>query len=92
MTPFETAPSASEVASVLAERAVRRAVLLAVRDARIRAAFVGRPGSAEARIEALTGPHLDVDGRPYYLSTERVRGIIYGKRRRGREHNEHEAG
>ena len=33
----------------------------------------------DAVIEQLTGPHEDTDGRPYYLSEERVRAIVYEK-------------
>ena len=33
----------------------------------------------DGAIERLRGPHLDASGRPYYLSDERVRGIVYEK-------------
>ena len=32
-------------------------------------------------IEQLTGPYEDTNGRPYYLSEERVRAIVYEKGR-----------
>jgi hypothetical protein len=30
-------------------------------------------------VEQLRGPHVDASGRPYYLSDERIRAIVYQK-------------
>jgi hypothetical protein len=35
--------------------------------------------SAADAIEALTGPYVDEQGTPYFLSEERVRSIVYRK-------------
>lgn len=79
------APDAGrELAEALADRRVARALHLALRDARLRARFrrlraEGCP--VESAVEALRGPHEDEEGRPYYLSEERVRAIVYRKGR-----------
>jgi len=61
---------------------VARALHLALRDAGLRAAFEELRAEGlkvEEAVERLRGPHCDTDGRPYYLSEERVRGIVYRK-------------
>jgi hypothetical protein len=66
----------------LRDRRVTRALLLACRDARLRAQFEALRASGlsvETAVEKLRGPHRDADGRPYYLSDERVRSIVYRK-------------
>ncbi len=82
----EPRPAASPpldlVVEALADRRVRGALALALRDAGLRASFEALRGEgvpvAEA-VERLRGPHADVDGRPYFLSEERVRSIVYRK-------------
>ena len=78
--PLAAEPSAAEVEAALADRRVRRAVALVVRDRRMRAAFRRlRSGGAtvDEAVRQLVGPYADADGRPYYLSEERVRSIVY---------------
>lgn len=75
-------PSAEELGAALADARVARALYLALRDVQLRARFEalrseGR--TVDEAVEQLLGPHLDADGQPYYLSEERVRGIVYGK-------------
>lgn len=84
-TPSSPPPSVEELRAALADARVARALHLALRDVQLRARFValrseGR--TVEEAVAHLLGPHLDADGQPYYLSEERVRGIVYGKRRR----------
>jgi hypothetical protein len=53
-----------------------------LRDLGLRGAFRrlrGEGHSVSAAVNALRGPHHDVEGRPYFLSTERVRSIVYEK-------------
>ena len=78
--PLAAPPSATEVEAALADRRVRRAVALVVRDCRMRTAF-RRLRSAGTTVDdavrQLVGPYADGDGRPYYLSEERVRSVVY---------------
>lgn len=79
------APTPVEVRRALDDHAVRRAVWRAVRDERLRAAFLRLRGdglTVEAAVEQLRGPHTDEHGRAYYLSDERVRAVVYRKDRR----------
>ena len=80
--PLSALPSPREVQAALDEPRVRRALLLTVRDRRLREAFArmreGGRSVAEA-VSALRGPHRDADGQPYFLSDERVRAIVYHK-------------
>lgn len=74
--------SRREIRFALGDPAVVRAVWRAVRDVRLRAAFRTareRGEGAEAVIEALCGPHVDEQGRTYFLSEESVRRIVYRK-------------
>lgn len=73
-----------ELRLALSDERVARALHTALRDVRMRGRFErlrAQKLSVEAAVEALRGPHLDACGRPYYLSAERVRGIVYRKRR-----------
>ena len=73
-----------ELRLALADERVARTLHTALRDVRVRGRFEdlrARGLSVEAAVEELRGPHLDASGRPYYLSAERVRGIVYRKRR-----------
>jgi hypothetical protein len=57
---------------------------LARSDARLRTRFASLRAeglTVDAAIEQLTGPYEDTNGRPYYLSEERVRAIVYEKGR-----------
>ena len=75
-------PSAAELRAALADARVADALHLALRDARLRARFAALRAegcTVDAVIEQLTGPHEDAGGRPYYLSEERVRAIVYEK-------------
>jgi hypothetical protein len=66
----------------LADRRVARALHYALRDVRLRARFeaLRRDGlTVDESVEQLQGPYIDTRGRPYYLSEERVRGIVYEK-------------
>jgi|SRR5690606_7657659 hypothetical protein len=77
-----------ELRLALADERVARALHTALRDVRVRARFDelrARGLSVEAAVEELRGPHLDACGRPYFLSVERVRGIVYRKRALARE-------
>lgn len=72
----------------LGDRRVARALHFSLRDASLRARFTalreeGR--TVEEAVEELRGPHLDAEGRPYYLSDERVRSIVYRKKSSGEE-------
>src|SRR5690606_39674479 len=72
-----------ELRRALADERVARALHTARRDVRVRARFEelrARGLSVEVAVEELRGPHLDACGRPYFLSAERVRGIVYRKR------------
>ena len=78
---------AEDLHLALADERVARALHTALRDVRMRKRFErlrGQGLSVEAAVEKLRGPHLDSGGRPYYLSGERVRGIVYQKRRSAR--------
>lgn len=80
--PTAGEPAAAEVQAALTDDRVRRALHLAVRDRRIRARFATlRAGGAKVAeaVDHLLGPYEDVDGRPYYLSEERVRAVVYRK-------------
>ncbi len=77
-----------ELRLALADERVARALHTALRDVRVRARFEelrAQGFSVEAAVEELRGPHLDACGRPYFLSAERVRGIVYRKRTLSRE-------
>ena len=72
-----------ELRLALSDERVARALHTALRDVRMRGRFErlrSQGLSVEAAVEELRGPHLDASGRPYYLSAERVRGIVYRKR------------
>ena len=72
-----------EVERALGHRAVLREVQRVVRDERVRATFARMRGAGVPVVDALsalTGPHLDVDGRPYFLSDARIRAIVYPRR------------
>ena len=74
--------SRAEIASALVDPAVLRVVWRAARDVRMRQAFqtARRDGArVDEIVEVLCGPHVDVDGRTYFLSDERVRSIVYRK-------------
>ena len=78
--PLAAEPSAVEVQDALSDQRVRRAVALVVRDRRMRAAFRRlRSGGAtvDDAVRQLVGPYADAEGRPYYLSEERVRSVVY---------------
>lgn len=71
-----------ELRQALADRRVARALHYALRDVRLRARFeaLRRDGlTVDESVEQLQGPYVDARGRPYYLSEERVRGIVYEK-------------
>ena len=74
----------SLLSEALRDHRIARALHLALRDVRLRTRFEALRASGhsvEAAVEALRGPHRDADGRPYYLSNERVRSIVYRKDR-----------
>ena len=78
--PCET--TADELGAALADRRVARALHFALRDTRMRRRFTAlRNGglSVDEAVERLRGPHRDASGRPYYLSEERVRAVVYRK-------------
>ncbi|WP_412061798.1 hypothetical protein [Rubrivirga sp. IMCC45206] len=80
--PTTGRPGAAEVQAALDDRRVQRAVHLVVRDRRVRlrfAALRAEGANVAKAVEALLGPYQDVDGRPYYLSEERVRAVVYRK-------------
>ncbi|MDT0632861.1 hypothetical protein RQM47_00760 [Rubrivirga sp. S365] len=59
-----------------------KALRLALRDAELRRRFemLRQSGqTVEASVAELLGPHEDDEGRPYYLSEERVRTVVYRK-------------
>ena len=71
-----------DLRDALRDERVGRALRLALRDARMRRRFSelrqsGR--TVEAAVTELLGPYADDEGRPYYLSEERVRAVVYGK-------------
>jgi hypothetical protein len=73
-----------ELRRALSDERLARALHLALRDVRLRARFSdlrAQGFSVEAAVRELQGPHADVRGAPYYLSEERVRGIVYRKGR-----------
>lgn len=79
MEPFD---NPSILHEALRDRRVTRALHLACRDARLRARFEALRDSGcsvEMAVAQLRRPHSDADGRPYYLSDERVRSIVYQK-------------
>lgn len=72
-----------ELRQALADRRVARALHYALRDVRLRARFEALRGDGllvDEAVERLRGPHHDADGRPYYLSEERVRAVVYRKK------------
>jgi hypothetical protein len=77
-----TETSADELGEALADRRVARALHFALRDARLRKRFSALRDdglTVDEAVERLRGPHRDAEGRPYYLSEERVRAVVYGK-------------
>ena len=75
-------PSADEFGAALSDARVARALHLALRDVRLRARFEALRSEGlrvDEAIEQLRGPHRDTSGRPYYLSEERVRAVVYEK-------------
>ncbi|WP_412068912.1 hypothetical protein [Rubrivirga sp. IMCC43871] len=80
--PTTGPPAAAEAQAALGDRRVQRAVHLVVRDRRVRlrfAALRAEGASVAEAVDQLVGPYEDVDGRPYYLSEERVRAVVYRK-------------
>ena len=78
-------PDAAALAEALGDARVARALRLALRDAEVRRRFEAlrqRGRTVEAAVAELLGPYVDDEGRPYFLSEERVRGIVYRKRGR----------
>lgn len=78
--PLIGLPDAAGLAEALGDR---RVVRLALRDAELRRRFAAlhQSGMAvEAAVAELLGPYADDDGRPYDLSEERVRSVVYRKR------------
>ena len=74
--------SADELGAALADRRVVRALHYALRDTRLKKRFavLREEGlTVNEAVEQLRGPHHDADGRPYYLSEERVRTVVYRK-------------
>lgn len=74
--------SAAELGAALADRRVARALHYALRDARLKRRFASLRTdglTVDEAVERLRGPHHDADGRPYYLSEERVRAVVYEK-------------
>ena len=81
-------PRVEDLRRALAEPRVIAALQQSLRDIGLRAAFRRLRSEGEpvaAAVEALRGPHYDVEGRAYYLSTERVRSIVYDKGASGGE-------
>ena len=61
---------------------VTKALRLALRDAELRRRFemLRKSGqTVEASVAELLGPYEDDGGRPYFLSEERVRAVVYRK-------------
>jgi hypothetical protein len=80
--PLTGSPSAEELRAALADARVAAALHLALRDVRLKARFASLRAeglTVDAAVERLRGPHVDASSRPYYLSDERVRGIVYEK-------------
>ena len=75
-------PDAAALAEAMRDARVARALRLALRDAEVRRRFEERGRTVEAAVAELLGPYVDDEGRPYFLSEERVRGIVYRKRGR----------
>ena len=74
--------SAAELGAALSDRRVARALYFALRDARLRRRFEtlrGAGSTVDEAVEQLRGPHRDAQGRPYFLSEERIRGVVYRK-------------
>jgi len=75
-------PTVAALGAALGDRRVARALNLALRDVHIRERFAELRGEGlrvEEAVERLRGPHADHNNRPYYLSDERVRSIVYEK-------------
>ncbi len=82
LNPDLTIASSSELVEALDDARVAKALRLALRDARLRAQFAALRAdgaSVEDAVNALRGPHEDDEGRPYFLSEERVRAVVYRK-------------
>ena len=74
----------AELEGALDDARVAKALRLALRDARLRARFAelrAAGATVEDAVDALRGPHVDDAGRPYFLSEERVRAVVYQKGR-----------
>ena len=74
--------SAAELGAALSDRRVARALHFALRDARLRTRFEmlrNAGATVDEAVERLRGPHRDSHGQPYFLSEERVRGVVYRK-------------
>ena len=75
-----SSPATSNLQAALADPRVVSALRLALRDGAIRERFETLRGaglSVDEAIAHLLGPYADDDGRPYYLSEERVRTVVY---------------
>ena len=77
-------PDADALSEALGDARVAKALRLALRDAELRRRFEmlrqsGR--TVEAAVAELLGPYKDDEGRPYFLSEERIRAVIYRKGR-----------
>lgn len=80
--PLTRSLSADALRVALSDTRVATALHLALRDVQLRGRFdaLREEGLTVAgAIEHLRGPHHDASGRPYYLSDERVRSIVYRK-------------
>ena len=78
-------PDAAALAEALGDARVAKALRLALRDVELRRRFEALRQSGrtvEAAVADLLGPYEDDQGRPYFLSEERVRGVVYRKRSR----------
>ncbi len=81
-TPLTGSPSAEELRAALDDARVADALHLALRDVQLKARFASLRAeglTVDVAVERLRGPHADASGRPYYLSAERVRSIMYQK-------------
>ena len=75
-------PNAAALAEAMRDARVAKALRLALRDAELRRRFEALRQSGrniEMAIAELLGPYADDEGRPYFLSEERVRAVVYRK-------------
>lgn len=82
LNPDLTIAAPVELEEALGDVRVAKALRLALRDTRLRARFAelrAAGATVEDTVGALRGPHLDDEGRPYFLSEERVRAAVYRK-------------